>query len=59
MHAHVLDVNCVPRSVVKTSGTPNLATHVLTNASAHCSAVIPDKGIASGHLVVLSMMVSR
>jgi hypothetical protein len=58
-HAHVADENCVPRSVVTVCGTPNLAIQCSTKASAHNSAVRLLRGIASGHLLVLSMHVKR
>ena len=56
---HIVDVNCGPLSDVMSSGTPKRAIHELTNALAHSDVVVLRKGIASGHLVVLSTMVSR
>jgi hypothetical protein len=49
------DVNCVPVSDV--IGTPNLAIQVEHNASAQAEAVMEDRGTASAHRVVWSMMV--
>ena len=40
-------------------GTPNLEIHPWNMADAHSDADIPDRGIASGHLVDLSMHVNR
>ena len=40
-------------------GTPKRATHVVTKASRTASAVVSRRRTASGHLVDLSIMVSR
>ena len=53
------DMNWLPLSEVKVSGTPNLETNVEIKARTQDSAVIDDKGITSGHLVLLSIIVSR
>jgi hypothetical protein len=44
---------------VRTAGTPNLEIQVEIKARAQDSAEMEDKGTASGHLVVLSIMVKR
>jgi len=44
---------------VRTAGTPNLDTQVEIKARTQDSAEMEDKGTASGHLVVLSIMVRR
>jgi 5-deoxy-D-glucuronate isomerase len=51
------DVNCVPLSDVIVCGTPNLAIQVEHSASAQAEAVIEDRGMASAHRVVQSIMV--
>jgi hypothetical protein len=53
------DVNWEPLSDVITAGTPNLEIQVEIRARAQDSAVMEVKGTASGHLVVLSIMVNR
>ena len=52
-------VNWVPWSVVIVDGAPNRAIHAVTKAVRQVSAAMLDRGMASGHLVVRSMMVSR
>ena len=54
---HSADVNCVPLSDVIVCGTPNLAIQVEQNASAQAEAVMEDRGTASAHHVVRSIMV--
>ena len=51
------DVNCVPLSEVIVLGTPNLVIQVEQNASAQAEAVMEDRGTASAHHVVRSIMV--
>ncbi len=53
------DVNWVPRSEVMTAGTPKRLTQPATKASAIVAASMFLTGIASTHLVDLSMMVKR
>ena len=53
------DMNWLPLYKVKVSETPNLETHVELKARTQDSAVIDDKGTTSGHLVLLSIIVSR
>ena len=52
------DMNWLPLSEVRVSGTPNLATQVEIKALTQDSAVIDNKGTTSGHLVLLSIIVS-
>ena len=47
------DMNWEPLSKVKRAGTPNLETQVEMKALAQTSAVMEDRGTASGHLEVL------
>lgn len=56
---HTSEQNCVPLSEVMASGTPNRATQPEVKASATAVAVMLASGMASSHLVDLSMMVSR
>jgi hypothetical protein len=56
---HTPDMNCVPLSVVTLAGTPKHAIHPEVKASAHSTPEIERSGTTSGHLVVLSMIVSR
>ena len=56
---HVAEVNWTPLSEVRLAGTPKLATHVATKASRTASVVVSLSRTASGHLVDLSIMVSR
>jgi hypothetical protein len=51
------DVNCVPLADVIVCGTPNLTIQVEQNASAQAEAVMEDRGTASAHHVVRSIMV--
>ena len=53
------DVNCGPRSLVTVVGTPNRAIQPDMNARARETAEVSEMGMASGHLVNLSMMVKR
>ena len=59
MADHRDEVNWAPLSLVITAGTPNLEIHPWNMEEAHSAAEIPVRGIASGHLVDLSMHVKR
>ena len=54
-----LDVNCSPWSEWIWSGIPYLATHCSRTTLATLLAVISPTGMASAHLVNLSIMVSK
>ena len=56
---HKLDSNCFPLSVVIVEGIPKCEIHPLTKACATVWVVISGIGTASGHLVNLSMQVSK
>lgn len=56
---HKEEVNCVPRSLVIIDGVPKREIHPWNKAEAHSVAEIPDRGIASGHLVDLSTHVNK
>ena len=58
-HFHTAPENCDPRSVVMVPGTPKRATQCAVKLSAQFSAVMSERGTASGHLVVRSTMVSK
>ncbi len=51
------DVNWVPLSDVIVCGTPSLEIQVEQSASAQAEAVMEDRGTASAHRVVRSIMV--
>ena len=51
------EVNWAPLSEVRRAGTPNLEIQVEMKAHAQDSTVMEDRGLASGHLKVLSIMV--
>ena len=51
------EVNLAPLSEVRRAGTPNLETQAEIKAWAQDSAVMEDKGTASGHFKVLLIMV--
>ena len=53
------DVKTEPRSDVMCSGRPNLLIQASSRAVAHDTVVASSIGIASGHLVDLSMIVNR
>jgi len=57
--AHKEEVNWAPQSEVMTNGTPNRAIKLVKRAFVQSGALMTLRGIASGHLVVLSMMVNR
>ncbi len=50
---------CAPLSVVTVEGTPNLEIQPCRKVAATDSAVMFTRGMASGHLVNLSMQVSK
>ena len=53
------DVNWEPLSEVRRAGTLNFETHIEIKALAQASAVMEERGTASGHREVLSIMVRR
>ena len=56
IRSHVREVNCVPRSAITTSGTPNVWKVPLMRRSAVSSAVgLRRHGVTVTHLVNLSM----
>jgi hypothetical protein len=57
--AQTVLANCGPLSEEMFAGTPNLDTQPFINAVAQLSAVVLERGIASAHLVVLSITVKR
>ena len=57
--AHREEVNWAPRSEVMIDGTPNRPIQPAKRAFAQAAAVMEARGITSGYLVVLSMMVNR
>ena len=59
MADHRDEVIWAPPSLVITAGMPNLEIHPWNMAEAHSTTEIPVRGIASGHLVDLSMHVKR
>jgi hypothetical protein len=54
---HSDDVNGGPLSLVMMQGKPNRCIYPVRRAFAQSAVVVPDKGKASGQLVVLSMIV--
>lgn len=57
MFTQTVEVNWGPRSDVRWRGTPNRATQCSMKAWQQSSAVVELNGVASGHLVFLSMIV--
>ncbi len=57
MSDQVAEQNCVPLSVDTVAGTPNLDNQPEVKASEQVVSSILRSGMASTHLVVLSMMV--
>jgi len=55
--SNINDSNWVSLSVVMILGAPNRVIHVLENALVTVSADVSGIGAASGHLVVLSIIV--
>ena len=52
-------VNWAPLSDVMVAGTPNQETQPAKRALAQSEAVMDERGMASGHLDVLSIIVKR
>ena len=59
MAEHRDEVNWALLSLVITAGTQNLEVHPWNMVEEHSAAEITVRGIASGHLVDLSMHVKR
>jgi hypothetical protein len=57
--AQKVDVNWAPLSDVMVAGTPNMDTQPAKRALAKSVAVMDERGTASGHLDVLSIIVNR
>ncbi len=57
--AQMEEVNWLRLSEVMNAGCPNLATQLLMRASTQVSVSMEAKGMASNHLLLLSMMVKR
>lgn len=53
------NMNCGPLSEVTSDGVPNQATQDMMNTLATSADVVEDRGIASGHLIVLHTTVRR
>jgi hypothetical protein len=58
MSAQVEEVNCPPLSLVIFAGAPKRATQPIVKASTQDCALMLLRGMASGHLEVLSRMVN-
>jgi hypothetical protein len=56
---HRADVNLAPLSDVMVAGTPNRETQPAKRALAQSVTVMDERGMASGHLDVLSIIVNR
>jgi hypothetical protein len=56
---HRADVNLAPLSDVMVAGTPNRETQLAKMALAQSATVMDERGMASGHLDVLSIIVNR
>ena len=59
MVVHKLDMNCESLSEVMSNGIPKRELQWNINARAHISVSVTFSGIASGHLVNRSTIVSR
>jgi hypothetical protein len=57
--AHRVDVNWAPLSDVMVAGTPNRDTQPAKRALEQSEAVMNERGMASGHLEVRSIIVNR
>jgi hypothetical protein len=57
--AHQADMNWAPLSDVMIAGTPKQAIQSANRALVQSAAVMEERGIASGHLAVLSITVKR
>jgi hypothetical protein len=55
----MLEVNCTPLSEINTTGILNLLTHPAMKAAAQSAVDTVFSGMASAHLVDLSMAVRR
>ena len=55
---HGADVNLAPLSDVMVAGTPNRDTQPAKKALAQSVAVMDERGMASGHLEVCSIIVN-
>ena len=56
---HRADVNLAPLSDVMVAGTPNREIQLAKMALAQSATVMDERGMASGHLDVLSIIVKR
>ena len=56
---HRADVNLAPLSDVMVAGTPNREIQLAKMALAQSATVMDERGMASGHLDVLSIIVNR
>jgi hypothetical protein len=56
---HRADVNLAPLSDVMVAGTPNRETQPAKRALSQSVMVMDERGMASGHLDVLSIIVNR
>jgi hypothetical protein len=56
---HRADVNLAPLSDVMVAGTPNRETQPAKRALAQSATVMDERGMASGHLDVLSIIANR
>jgi hypothetical protein len=57
--SHKADMNWASLSDVMVAGTPNLDTQPAKRALAQSAAVMDERGTASSHLDVLSIIVNR
>ncbi len=57
--SHTEEQNCLPLTEVTCAGTPNLATQLVTRASAQSVAEVDRSGMASAQRVDLSTTVKR
>jgi hypothetical protein len=56
---HRADVNLAPLSDVMVAGTPNRETQLAKIALAQSATVMDERGMASGHFDVLSIIANR
>jgi hypothetical protein len=56
---HRADVNLAPLSDVMVAGTPNRETQLAKMALAQSATVMDERGMASGHFDVLSIIANR
>ena len=57
--AQISEVNCAPLSDVIIAGTPKRGIQLKNSASVQSLVLVAERGIASNHLVDLSMIVNR